>query len=62
MWSFEMKLNSGEWQLSAKRAGTIEEAAEFAASWLVTCAWNNILCEVRLVQVIGKRILSATEK
>ena len=56
MWSYEMRMlprlvSDEEWTLSAKRASDIQEAADFAAAWLVICAENNLLCEVRLVQV-----------
>jgi hypothetical protein len=55
MWAFEMRVDSQQdWQLSAKRAVTIEQAAGYAAAWLVTCAENNLRVEVRLVQVTYK--------
>jgi hypothetical protein len=51
-WTFEMRF-PGEslWRMSAKRADTIQEAADFMAAWLVICCENALMVEVRLTQL-----------
>ena len=50
-WTFEMRF-PGEslWRRSAKQATSIQEAADFLAAWLVICAENALMVEVRLTQ------------
>lgn len=52
MWTFEMRWKGGPdvWQTSAKRVDTIQEAAQFAAEWMVTCTENGQTVETRLVE------------
>jgi hypothetical protein len=52
MWLFEFRfVGQTEWMRTQREPADIDTMSRFAASWMVACAENDAIIEVRMVRV-----------